>query len=150
MTIRNTILVVADDANDRSLLTLMLEGAGFSVVHAQNEAEGMRAYQTLKQRIALVLTGSRPARIGALSLPEQVLSADPRMPIYSLSGEPWRSGAEFPAEKLSLRPMTLMTRISKVLAARREPSRRIQSNAQQLRPIAPRHAAVTNCGIACA
>lgn len=107
---RKIILVVEGNWQDRALLSLMLAGAGYAVLHALNGAEASCVFKRHRSKIAVVILGESGADSEA-SFVEFVRQADPVLPIFTKSAEPWRSAKRFRETPGHLKPLALMIQI---------------------------------------
>lgn len=82
-----TILVVEDDPEILMLIKASLENAGYLVFTAADGEEGLRVYQDLQSRIALLLTDVSMPKMSGLALADRILQCDSRLPVLFMSGD---------------------------------------------------------------
>jgi CheY-like chemotaxis protein len=111
---KKTILVVEDNWQDRALLSLMLESAGYPVIHAWNGTEASSVYRRHRSRIAVIVMGD-PRVDPHGSFIEFVQQMNPRVPVFAKSAEPWNSADTRLHSPARLKPLSLMIRISRAL-----------------------------------
>lgn len=109
---KRAILVVEDNWQDRALLSLMLESAGYPVIHAWNGTEASSVYRRHRSRIAVIVMGD--ARVDPHgSFIEYVQQMNPCLPVFAKSAEPWNPAAKRADSPNRLKPLSLMVRISR-------------------------------------
>ena len=111
---RKAILVVEDSWQDRALLSLMLESAGYCVIHALNGAEALCVFRRHRSKVAIVIMGDRRTDPEG-EFAGHVQRVDPELPVISKSAQPW----DPTRENLStgkLRPLALMIQINRAFA----------------------------------
>ena len=84
---RETILVIDDDPEILGLLRVCLENAGYVVFTAADGEDGLRVYQKLQARIALLLTDVNMPKMSGLALADRVRQFDSRLPVVFMSGD---------------------------------------------------------------
>lgn len=82
-----TILVVDDDPEIPALVRMILENAGYVVFTASDGEDGLRVYQKLQSRIALLLTDVNMPKMSGLALADRILRLDLRRPVLFMSGD---------------------------------------------------------------
>lgn len=109
---KKAILVVEDNWQDRALLSLMLESAGYPVIHALNGTEATSVYRRHRSKIAVIIMGD--ARLDPHgSFIELVEQTDPCLPVFTKSAEPWDSNEGLHRPPARLKPLSLMIRVSR-------------------------------------
>jgi two-component system response regulator ResD len=88
---RETILVVDDDLQIRSLVKVYLEQAGFAVATAADGEDGLNVFRAYRSRIALVLTDVMMPNMNGFDLADRVLELDSELPVLFMSGEAWNA-----------------------------------------------------------
>ena len=81
-----TILVVEDDAQVRSIATRILERAGYTLIIANNGVQAMEQYAAHKERIDLVFVDVVMPEMGGKEVMLNVLADNPDMHILFTSG----------------------------------------------------------------
>ena len=84
---RETILVIDDDPEILGLVRVCLESAGYVVFTAADGEDGLRVYQKLQPRIALLLTDVNMPKMSGLTLADRVRQFDSRLPVLFMSGD---------------------------------------------------------------
>jgi len=81
-----TILLVEDEASVRQLVKLVLEGAGYRVIPAQDALEALEICRQRTERFHLLLTDMVMPKMGGRELAEQVCSMIPDIKVIVMSG----------------------------------------------------------------
>ena len=90
-----TILVVDDDCAIRTLMRVVLERAGYSVLVAADGEEGLHVFRQHQDRIVLLLTDVTMPRINGFDLADHVLESDPQFPVVFISGDELKADRGF-------------------------------------------------------
>jgi CheY-like chemotaxis protein len=82
-----TILVVDDDVQIRTLIGVLLEHAGFSVVMAADGLEALSLYRQNQSKISLLLTDVTMPMMGGFDLANRLLQLDSQLAVLFMSGD---------------------------------------------------------------
>jgi DNA-binding response OmpR family regulator len=80
------ILVVDDNDLVRNAVKLFLEGAGYTVIVADDAALGLAFFKQYRAGIALLLTDVVMPNMSGLDLADRVLELDGKLPVLFMSG----------------------------------------------------------------
>jgi len=83
---RGSVLVVDDEKEIRSLISLMLENEGLRVYQASHGEEALELYRRLNGQIDLLITDMVMPRMGGKELISCVRELDPDLPVIAISG----------------------------------------------------------------
>ena len=81
-----TILVVDDEAGVRSLVRLVLEEAGYTVLEAANGQEALSKYEHFQGPLDLLITDSAMPKMTGRQVAEQLGLSHPEMKVLFISG----------------------------------------------------------------
>jgi PAS domain S-box-containing protein len=81
-----TVLLVEDEESVRELVRLTLSSRGYKVIEAENGECGLRAAESFKQHIDILITDVVMPGIGGRELAKKLLSLRPDMSVLYLSG----------------------------------------------------------------
>jgi two-component system cell cycle sensor histidine kinase/response regulator CckA len=81
-----TILVVDDEAGVRSLVRLVLEEAGYTVLEAGNGQEALSKYEQFEGPLDLLITDSAMPKMTGRQVAEQLVLSHPEMKVLFISG----------------------------------------------------------------
>ena len=110
-----TILVVDDDCAVRTLMRVVLERAGYSVLVAADGEEGLHVFRQYQDRIALLLTDVTMTRMNGFDLADHVLKSDSQIPVVFTSGDVPNADRGFGCIAKPFKLDELIGRVSKVL-----------------------------------
>ena len=114
--LHETILVVEDDLQTCALVRMFLERAGYTVVTADDGAEGLRVYERLQSSISLLLTDVRMPNMNGMDLADRVLQLNSHLPVLFMSGDPPRANRSACLAK-PFKSADLVGRVAQVLNA---------------------------------
>ena len=106
-----TVLVIDDNRQDRALMSLMLQGAGFSVMSAVDGSEAMQVYSAHCDDIVLIVVGSTETTRDASSFIERVRHINQRVPVLLKSAETWSTPDAIDRSANRLKPLSLMAHV---------------------------------------
>jgi CheY-like chemotaxis protein len=84
--VRQTLLLVEDEAPVRESVRRLLEWHGYTVIEAQSGADALRLYDDYSTGIDLVLTDLTMPGMGGFELVEQLRSRQPGLRVLFMSG----------------------------------------------------------------
>jgi CheY-like chemotaxis protein len=82
-----TILIVDDNVDIRKFAKAFLESAGYTVITAEDGAEGLRLYEAHQSSIRLLLTDVTMPKMSGVELADRVLRIDSQIPVVLMSGD---------------------------------------------------------------
>ncbi len=83
---RERVLLVEDEATNRSVFALMLESLGYRLVEASDGAEALEVYRRAPATFDCVVTDLNMPRMGGDELCRTLRAEEPRLPFVVLSG----------------------------------------------------------------
>jgi two-component system, cell cycle sensor histidine kinase and response regulator CckA len=86
-----TILVVDDDCNVRTLVKLLLEIEGYTVLIAGDAETAMKVHEEYRSVVALLLTDVVMPKINGLELADRLLQREPHLRVLFMSGSEYAS-----------------------------------------------------------
>ena len=114
---RNTILVVDDDLEIRSLLKIFLEKAGYIVATAADGLEGLRFFRQYQSRIAMLLTDVRMPNMTGIDLADRVWELDSQLPVLFMSGDTRSASRGLGCLRKPFNSAELVNRVQQVVGA---------------------------------
>jgi PAS domain S-box-containing protein len=122
---RETVLLVEDEANVRSLARLALETAGYTVVEAPNGEEALRAFEEQIVPFRLLVTDVMMPRMNGKQLAERLAAMQPGLKTLFVSGYPTDAlsqqgalGEHSDFLQKPYMPSTLVHKVAELLACR--------------------------------
>ncbi len=113
--LHETILVVEDDLQTCALVRMFLERAGYTVVTADDGAEGLRVYKRHQSSISLLLTDVRMPNMNGVDLADRVLQLDSHLPVLFMSGDAPRVNLRSACLAKPFKSADLVGRVAQVL-----------------------------------
>jgi len=114
-----TILVAENDCAVRTLMRVVLEHAGYSVLVAADGEEGLHVFRQHQDRISLLLTDVRMPRMNGFDLADHVLESDSQIPVVFTSGTMLDADRGFGCIPKPFKPDELIGRVYEVLEKQR-------------------------------
>ena len=115
-----TILVVDDDLEIRTLVKVFLEQAGYAVATAANGQDGLDTFRRHRSQIALLLTDVRMPNMNGLDLADRVLELDTQLPVLFMSGDAWNANRGLGCVAKPFTAVELVSKVQQGLNARRK------------------------------
>jgi CheY-like chemotaxis protein len=113
-----TILLVDDDYDIRTVLRLVLEHAGYSVLVAADGEEALDAFKQHQDCVALLLTDVAMPRMNGVDLADHILKFDSHVPVVFMSGSMMNADRGFGCIAKPFKPAELIGRVRNVLEER--------------------------------
>lgn len=110
-----TILVVDDDSAIRTLMRVVLERAGYSVLVAADGEEGLHIFRQHQDNIALLLTDVGMPRMNGFDLADHVLEPGSQIPVVFTSGTMPDADCGFGCIPKPFKPDALIGKVHEVL-----------------------------------
>jgi len=114
---RETILVVDDDFEIRTLVRVFLENVGYTVVTADDGVEGLHEYQRNQASIALLITDVMMPNLGGVDLADRVLHCDSDLPVLFMSGDTRQANLHSECLEKPFNSADLVRKVTTVLQA---------------------------------
>ena len=94
---------------------MFLERAGYTVVTADDGAEGLRVYKRHQSSISLLLTDVRMPNMNGVDLADRVLQLDSHLPVLFMSGDAPRVNLRSACLAKPFKSADLVGRVAQVL-----------------------------------
>ena len=91
-----TILIVEDEMGIKDLVSEILTNQGYNTMSAANGEDGLRLYESHRNKIDLMITDIRMPKMNGIELYHQVIKISPKLPVICLTGY----DIDFEAQKL--------------------------------------------------
>jgi CheY-like chemotaxis protein len=112
---RNTILVVDDNFEIRSLLKIFLEKAGYIVATAADGLEAINFFTQYQSRIAMLLTDVRMPNMNGIDLADRVWELDSQLPVLFMSGDTRNASRGLGCLRKPFNSVELVNRVKQVV-----------------------------------